>query len=159
MCEYWLESNRTRVSRAGAGPLCNVVRPPTNCRGSLCRGYTHTEQKHFSFRERIEGRFYFLISRQKGMAEANPAQPPETASSLVGLSYCWRQYQGAIGGRACYLPHTSSEHLERKLALQNPEILDSIPALARFDLEEHRTAWCTLKTHRLCTMFTFKSRD
>ncbi|KAG0410212.1 hypothetical protein HPB47_012654 [Ixodes persulcatus] len=31
--------------------------------------------------------------------------------------------------------HTSSEHVERKLALQNPEILGSIPTPARFDLE------------------------
>ncbi|KAG0433468.1 hypothetical protein HPB47_019879 [Ixodes persulcatus] len=54
----------------------------------------------------------------------------------------------------CALAHTSSEHVERKLALQNPEILGSIPTPARFDLDEHRTgvwscittAWCTLKT-------------
>ncbi|KAG0445159.1 hypothetical protein HPB47_019050 [Ixodes persulcatus] len=52
------------------------------------------------------------------------------------------------------LVHTSSEHVERKLALQNPGILGSIPTPARFDLDEHRTgvrscittAWCTLKT-------------
>ncbi|KAG0431992.1 hypothetical protein HPB47_021306 [Ixodes persulcatus] len=50
--------------------------------------------------------------------------------------------------------HTSSEHVERKLALQNPGILGSIPTPARFDLDQHRTgvrscittAWCTLKT-------------
>ncbi|KAG0444070.1 hypothetical protein HPB47_014208, partial [Ixodes persulcatus] len=50
--------------------------------------------------------------------------------------------------------HTRSEHVERKLALQNPGILGSIPTPARFDLNEHRagvrscitTAWCTLKT-------------
>ncbi|KAG0424443.1 hypothetical protein HPB47_028380 [Ixodes persulcatus] len=53
-----------------------------------------------------------------------------------------------------WLEHTSSEHVERKLALQNPGILGSIPTPARFDLDEHRTgvrscittAWCTLKT-------------
>ncbi|KAG0413347.1 hypothetical protein HPB47_009535 [Ixodes persulcatus] len=52
------------------------------------------------------------------------------------------------------LTHTSLEHVERKLALQNPEILGSIPAPVRFNLDEHRTgvrscittAWYTLKT-------------
>ncbi|KAG0420153.1 hypothetical protein HPB47_003643 [Ixodes persulcatus] len=38
------------------------------------------------------------------------------------------------------LAHTRSEHVERKLALQNPGILASIPTPARFDLDEHRTA-------------------
>ncbi|CAN7940814.1 unnamed protein product, partial [Ixodes pacificus] len=35
------------------------------------------------------------------------------------------------------LAHTSSKHVERKLALQNPGIPGSIPAPARFDLDEH----------------------
>ena len=48
----------------------------------------------------------------------------------------------------------SLTRVERKLSLQNPEILGSSPTPARYDLDEHRTgvrscittAWCTLKT-------------
>ncbi|KAG0414381.1 hypothetical protein HPB47_008448, partial [Ixodes persulcatus] len=54
----------------------------------------------------------------------------------------------------CGLAHTSSEHVERKLVLQNPGILGSTPTSACFDLDEHctgvrsciTTACCMLKT-------------
>ncbi|KAG0421025.1 hypothetical protein HPB47_003072 [Ixodes persulcatus] len=45
----------------------------------------------------------------------------------------------------CVRPHSSSEDVERKLALQNPGILGSIPA--RFDLDEHRTG-----VHHYCVV-------
>ncbi|MDD9361792.1 MAG: hypothetical protein PV344_02560, partial [Anaplasma sp.] len=44
----------------------------------------------------------------------------------------------------------SSEHVERKLALQNPGSLGSVPAPARFDLDEHRTGTGSCNHH--CVM-------
>ncbi|KAG0425529.1 hypothetical protein HPB47_027301 [Ixodes persulcatus] len=46
---------------------------------------------------------------------------------------------GNFGESPSGLAHTSSEHVERKLVLQDPGIVGSIPAAARFNLDEHRT--------------------
>ncbi|KAG0428725.1 hypothetical protein HPB47_024316, partial [Ixodes persulcatus] len=68
--------------------------------------------------------------RGRPVGEAGEAPPPPSPDCLTSRAH---------PDRVTLSVHRCSEHLERNLGLQHPGILGSIPAPARFDLNEHRT--------------------
>ncbi|CAN8003261.1 unnamed protein product [Ixodes pacificus] len=66
--------------------------------------------------------------------------PRHSSCKGVGMMSERRALTGCLGDRwPSGLAHTSSENVERRLALQNPGTLGSIPTPACFNLDEHRT--------------------
>ncbi|KAG0427907.1 hypothetical protein HPB47_025082 [Ixodes persulcatus] len=136
--EVWTSSKRSTLLPVESKATRSNRFPPVNCTKEFCpskwRGSTTRPQSLAKCTAADK------IGNGYGKKGHFPPERVLRCHSLPRAAHFSTAPTTASKSRSRHGPqHTSSEHVERKLALYNPGILGSIPTPARFDLDEHRT--------------------